>query len=259
MTLIARVSDSVAQVASRRRPFWQPLATIVGVAALAIGMLALSTFNTLPIASRGVGVLPVGHATPANARNQNPDVPRERHKRADYVIMPPDIIDIEVTQYGLPLKEINGQYLVSPDGIIELGRFGFVRVADVTLGDAQTAIASQIGQLLDAAEVTVSVSGQNSRVFYIVLKGGAAGDDVHRNPANGGETVLDAFHYLKRSDLTNKKIWIARPSPEVGADEILNVSADCIIAGTDLSTNYALLPGDRLFIVNRGNVWDFFR
>jgi polysaccharide export outer membrane protein len=76
------------------------------------------------------------------------------------------------------------------------------------------------------------------------------GDNVRRIPITGNETVLDAVASIGgRSQLSSKKMWIARPSPsdpENGA--ILAVDYDAIMRRGATATNYQIMPGDRIFI-----------
>ena len=71
-----------------------------------------------------------------------------------------------------------------------------------------------------------------------------------KRPITGNETVLDAVARIGGlSQLSSKKIWIARPAPNgVGCEQILPVNWDDITQGASTATNYQMLPGDRLFI-----------
>jgi len=62
--------------------------------------------------------------------------------------------------------------------------------------------------------------------------------------------VLDAIGNLGGlSQLSSKKIWIARPSPSrSGCDQILPVDWEAITRGGRTATNYQIMPGDRVFI-----------
>ena len=73
------------------------------------------------------------------------------------------------------------------------------------------------------------------------------GDNVRRLPVTGNETVLDAIAKVNGlSQLSSKKIWIARPAPDqFGCQQILPVDWDAITQGGQTATNYQVLPGDR--------------
>ena len=93
-------------------------------------------------------------------------------------------------------------------------------------------------------------SSYNSKVYYVVTQGAGLGDSVHRLPVTGSETVLDAISNVGGlSQVSSKKMWIARPAPhQFGCQQILPIDWDGIAQGARTETNYQLLPGDRLFI-----------
>src|SRR5262249_10818208 len=77
-----------------------------------------------------------------------PGVPREQDKMSLplYVVEPPDILLIRASPsvlapVGAPL---DGQHLVRPDGFLNLGVYGDVYVAGLTLDAVRDAVAAQI-------------------------------------------------------------------------------------------------------------------
>jgi len=75
---------------------------------------------------------------------------------------------------------------------------------------------------------------------------------MQRFPITGNETVLDAIAQLERvSNMASKTIWVARPaSADFGQDQVLPVDWDAIAHGGITDTNYQILPGDRIYIVD---------
>ena len=147
-------------------------------------------------------------------------------------------------------QQITGQHLVGPDGRVNLGTYGSVYVAGMTLEDATEAIKKQLTLKLDDPEVFVDILAYNSKVYYVITQGGGLGDNVVRAPITGNETVLDAVSVVGGiSQQSSTELWIARPAPNgVGCEQILPVSWEDITKGASTATNYQLLPGDRLFI-----------
>jgi polysaccharide biosynthesis/export protein len=147
-------------------------------------------------------------------------------------------------------QPITGEHLVAPDGRVNLGTYGLVYVAGMTLEEAKAAIDDQLGEKLDNPDVSVSVFAYNSKVYYVVTEGAGLGDTVARFPITGNETVLDALTQVNGlSRVSSKRIWIARPMPGGSAcDSILPVNWKEITAGGATATNYQVLPGDRIFI-----------
>ncbi len=147
-------------------------------------------------------------------------------------------------------QPVTGQYLVGPDGTVNLRQYGVVHVAGKTVTEARIAIQNHLKQYLDSPELSVNVVAYNSKVYYIITQGGGMGDNVRRLPITGNETVLDAISQVNGlSQVSSKKIWIARPAPHnFGCQQILPIEWDAITQGAQTATNYQLLPGDRLFV-----------
>jgi polysaccharide export outer membrane protein len=148
------------------------------------------------------------------------------------------------------LQPITGEHLVAPDGHVNLGTYGLVDVAGMTLEEAKTAIERQLANFLENPQVAVSVFAYNSKVYYVITEGAGSGDLVARLPVTGNETVLDAISQINGlSRISSKNIWIARPnSSGAGCDTILPVNWREVTKGAATNTNYQILPGDRIFI-----------
>lgn len=148
------------------------------------------------------------------------------------------------------MQPITGEHLVSPDGTVNLGTYGSVYVAGMTLDEARAAIEAKLAEKLDNPQISASVFAYNSKVYYVITQGGAQGDQVTRLPITGNETVLDAIAAIQGlSRLSSKNIWIARPAPGgMTCDLVLPVNWSEITAGAATATNYQILPGDRIFV-----------
>jgi polysaccharide export outer membrane protein len=163
------------------------------------------------------------------------------------------LTDVEVSVSLLAsagAQAVTGQHLVAMDGRVNLGTYGAVFVAGMTLEQAREEIEKQLATQLDDPEVFVDVLAYNSKVYYIITQGAGLGDDVVRAPITGNETVIDAVANLGGiSQVSSAKMWIARPAPNgVGCEQILPINWKDISAGASTTTNYQLMPGDRLFI-----------
>jgi len=148
------------------------------------------------------------------------------------------------------LQPISGEHLVAPDGRVNLGTYGSVDVAGLTLDAAKAAIEAQLAKSLESPQVSVSVFAYNSKVYYVITEGAGSGDLVARLPITGNETVLDAISQINGlSRISSKNIWIARPNDSgAGCDTILPVDWREVTKGAATATNYQILPGDRIFI-----------
>ncbi len=148
-------------------------------------------------------------------------------------------------------QQIAGEHIVAQDGRINLGIYGSVYVAGMTIDEVRHAVEQHLAQFLDNPKVAVDVGAYNSKVYYVITAGAGFGESVARFPAQGNETVLDALSNINGlSQLASKHaIWIARPSPNgAGCDQILPVHWDEITKQANTSTNYQVFPGDRIFI-----------
>ncbi len=143
---------------------------------------------------------------------------------------------------------VSGQYLIGPDGTINLRQFGCVRVSGMTVAEAGTAVAKQLKQHLDSPEVAVEVVAYNSKVYYIITQGAGLGDNVRRLPVTGKETVLNAISQINGlSQVSSKNITIVRPTP-AGKTTRLPIDWDGIAQRGKTATNYQIYPGDRVYI-----------
>jgi protein involved in polysaccharide export with SLBB domain len=147
-------------------------------------------------------------------------------------------------------QPVTGQYLVGPDGTINLRTYGMVYVAGKSLIDIKLALQKHLAQYFDSPEVSVDVLGYNSKVYYVITDGAGMGDNVRRIPVTGNETVLDAVASVGGlSQFSSKEVWVARPAPgDYGCEQILPVDYVAVTRGGSAATNYQIMPGDRVFI-----------
>jgi polysaccharide export outer membrane protein len=195
--------------------------------------------------------------------------------RRGYVVEPPDLLIVEVLE-ALPGRPISGERLVRPDGTISLGFYGDIEVAGLTLPGVKEKVLQQLRKSLDdetlglmrtddngtpedekddklvpvaprdSDRVFVDVSAYNSKVYYV--QGAVA--TPGRLPITGNDSVLDAIQYsggllpIAESD----KVRLIRRGAPGQPDVVMPVNYEEITAGTDRSTNYDLMPGDRLAV-----------
>ena len=95
--------------------------------------------------------------------------------------------------------------------------------------------------------VFVDVTAYNSKNYYVLGDVGAPG----RLPITGNETVLDAIQFsggLIPTAAPNN-IRLVRPAPPGACcEQILPVNLAAIMSGGDSTTNYQLMPGDRIVV-----------
>lgn len=199
------------------------------------------------------------------------NLPREFTKvtMPDYVVEPPDLLIVEVLE-ALPGRPLSGERLVRPDGKISLGFYGEVFVAGLTTDEIKekivlhlrkylpdevlglTQIDPQSGEVKeveprDSDRIFVDVTAYNSKFYYVQGDVAAPG----KLPITGNETVLDAINYSGGLIPTAapQNIRLVRPAPPGACcEQVLPVNLAAIISSGDPTTNYQLMPGDRLVV-----------
>jgi polysaccharide export outer membrane protein len=148
-------------------------------------------------------------------------------------------------------QTVSGLHLVRVDGTVSLGVYGSVYVAGLNLRQARYAIEKHLSHYITRPQISLDVSGFNSKVYYLVYDGGGYGMQIYRLPITGNETVLDAIGLVNGLPAISSthRIWVARPAPcETGCDQVLPVDWKAVVEGASTATNYQVLPGDRIFV-----------
>jgi polysaccharide biosynthesis/export protein len=159
-------------------------------------------------------------------------------------------VSVSLASSGRGVQQISGQHLVRPDGTVGLGVYGSVYVAGMTLAQSKAAVEQHLSKYLQRPEVSMDVYAYNSKWYYVITDLAGAGEQVARLPATGNETVLDAISQIGGlSSASSKRLWIARPAPSGVEDQILPVDWKGITRRGKTSTNYQVLPGDRVFVM----------
>lgn len=252
--------------------------------------------NTLP-APRPLGGAPaIAYAGPMTPPHPAGDgMPREFEKMAlpPYVVEPPDILLIQASDaITLRLQRIEGQHLVAPDGTVNLGIYGKIRVVGLTLDQVADAVAARLLEIMPGLaktltgdkdetikeqarrwgssfstieqikrEMQVDVLSYNSKVYYVITDGGGYGQQVYPIPITGNEMVLDALAKINGlpAVASKKKIWVARATRPGQPPKILPVDWRAVAQFGSSDTNYQIFPGDRVFVQSdcwiRINTW----
>ncbi len=131
-----------------------------------------------------------------------------------------------------------------------------VNVAGKTLTEIKEAIEKHLENYFDSPQVAVEVVGYNSATYFVIREDSLMGEDVLHLSITGNETVLDAIGSVGGlTRAASQRIWIARPVPgNAGCEQILPVDYLAITRDAASSTNYQILPGDRVFIAEDGLV-----
>lgn len=159
------------------------------------------------------------------------------------------VVNVMLSQLAAQ-QQIAGDHLVAPDGKVNLGSYGRVRVVGLTIEEAKAAIEAHLAATIEKPEIAVDILGFNSKVYYVITQGAGLGDGVIILPSRGNETVLDAIGQIQGLQSNQStRMWVARPGKNgCGGDQILPVDWLAVTQRGDVSTNYQLMPGDRVYV-----------
>jgi polysaccharide export outer membrane protein len=173
----------------------------------------------------------------------------EKHLRDDTGLNNPKVAVSQPNVNGKQL--IQGEHLIRPDGTVALGVYGSVYVNGLTLDEVKEVVEEHLSHFIHDPEVQVDVLAYNSKVVYIVADGGGSGESVVRVPFTGNETVLDVMSQVDGLSevAARNNMWVARPGPH-GSEVAQKMYVDWrgITQDAITTTNYQLLPGDRIYV-----------
>lgn len=223
----------------------------------------------LPVSSGSHVLLPyVAEARKTVGHGHN--VPTELAKNA----LPPhrveagDVLVIEPNDFNSPVR-LQSDQTVQQDGTIDLGDYGQVQVAGMTTTEIQQLVHHRVADreiekhqtrvalashrdLADTPPnpndfgLSVRLVNKESGMIYVMGEVNAPGS----YPLVGSETVLDALIASGGlSDRCNEhNIVLIRPQLDGQPRVILPVCYQQILQLGDVSTNYQLMPGDRIYV-----------
>src|SRR5205814_319112 len=120
-----------------------------------------------------VAGLTVAEAREAILKRIEPEVKKSLIEQGDILV--------ELAEYR-GLQQVRGDHLVRPDGTVGLGTYGEVHVAGMTLLEAKAAIEAHLSQFMQNPEISLDVTGYNSKVYFVVFDQGGFGMQIIRLP-----------------------------------------------------------------------------
>ncbi|KAA5539774.1 polysaccharide export protein [Roseiconus nitratireducens] len=203
-----------------------------------------------------------------------PNVPTELAKAPlpSHRVEAGDVLVIEPNDFNSPVR-LSADQTVQQDGTIELGSYGRMQVAGLSAEQIQEQVQSVVSQkesikhqqkmalvahrtggmsvpdeLTETPDygVTVRLVNKESGLFYVMGEVNAPGS----YPLVGNETVLDAI--IAAGGLSDRcndhKIILTRPQADGQPRAIMPICYQQILQLGDVSTNYQLMPGDRIYV-----------
>lgn len=201
----------------------------------------------------GLSTTPVAHVMTNDTRtvleqtSKMPNVPRELSKSvaAAHFLQPGDEIIVESVDFGSEVV-LPADQRVMTDGTVDLGKYGRMVVASMTLEQAESSIQQAVAAMEDEA-IAINVRlVQPVHRYYVVGEVNSPG----AYSLVGHETVLDAI--MEAGGLTARAsacdLLLARPTTPCSCRVSLSVCYRAITQLGDTTTNYHLQPGDRIFV-----------
>jgi polysaccharide export outer membrane protein len=182
-----------------------------------------------------------GHVDRQLMANQNMTPPTDGIVD-QYTVGCPDLLEVIVN--GRPA--LSGRHAIGPDGRIDLGPDGCVRVEGRTLVEAAALVAQQLGVL--ESRVRVHVVEFNSRQIYL----SGAGTGVSRAvPYRGPEPVYDLLRRVGgvTPGAAPEDVYVVRPHIADGErPEVFHIDLRGIVMSKDGRTNIRLQPFDQVYV-----------
>ncbi len=241
-----------------------------GASPLSLVLALLAGCSTTPSGERRFTLFPEGHILTREARAVRQPatplaLPREldKHPTPPYRVEPGDgllVVPAETDGVGYeapggaakpPPLNIPADQPILPDGCINLGRYGRLMVAGKTVEEIEamirTAIQAQIHR--DPGIITVRIITRDSKVYYVLGEVNSPGVF----PLKGRETVLDAI--VAAGGLNERASRyngiLSRPTTPYSCRIVLPICWHNIVLLGDTTTNYQIMPGDRVYIPTR--------
>ncbi len=262
-----------------RSQFGSRCIALIAELALTICVMGCQTLSSvgLPVTS-GTHGLSTTALSISQSHGLAAALPRELNETvlSVYIVEPGDVLYLEAAQFDSSVR-LPGDQPVQPDGSIELGKYGRLHVAGMTLPEIREAVQEVVTareqrdrrrqtaaagkrsrdsetndssaaerEQLESHEVVVRLVDWKSKVYYVMGEVNSPG----AYPISGSENVLDAL--LAAGDVTSRSdrhhIILSRPTGPCDKRIVLPICYDNLVQLGDTSSNYQIMPGDRIFV-----------
>lgn len=159
-----------------------------------------------------------------------------------YTLGPEDIIRIEVLRH----PEVSGEFLINSEGKIQYGFVGDIELAGMTKKEAADHIVSYLEKFIISPDITLTITGYNSKIVYVIGEVGHPGKIFMRGDTI---TVREALVQAALPLLTAKpaKSYLITPSVD-GRPKRRKVNVHKLLYQGDLRENLVMKPGDVLYV-----------
>ncbi len=174
-----------------------------------------------------------------------------------HVVEAGDTLLVQPVELDAPVR-LPPDQPVQPDGTIDLGQYGRPVVAGKTLPEVEAVVRDVIkAKEKNAVPVTVRLLARPGKVFYVLGEVNAPG----AFPITGRDHVLSAITQAggPTRRASEQNIVLSRPTTPEGCRVVLPVCYTNIVQKGDTSTNYQIMPGDRVFVPSSGTFDRFMK
>ena len=161
---------------------------------------------------------------------------------SNYTLGNLDVILITVMRH----PEVSGEFMINNEGKIQYGFVGDIALSGMTKQQVKELLTEKLAEYIISPEVTVTITGYNSKVVYVIGEVGAPGKIFMRGDTiTVREALVQAGLPLLSAKL--KKGSLITPA-EDGNAVLKEVNVHKLLIKGDLRENLVMLPGDTLYL-----------
>jgi polysaccharide export outer membrane protein len=194
------------------------------------------------IAAPGATAPQTTSAAPAAPLKNTEAAEPEQDESSRYTLGPSDVIEVAVLRH----PEVSGEFVINAEGKMQYEFVGDIEVQGLTKDEIKQLLTEKLSKYIISPEVTVKITGYNSKVVYVI-------GEVH-NPGKifmRGDTITvrEALIQAGLPLLSAKpaKSKLITPSDD-GKPEQKRVNVHRLLYEGDLRENLVMKPGDTLYV-----------
>ncbi|MCA9398601.1 MAG: polysaccharide biosynthesis/export family protein [Candidatus Omnitrophica bacterium] len=159
-----------------------------------------------------------------------------------YTLGVSDVISINVQRH----PEVSGQFPINAEGKIQYGFVGDIYIQGKTKSEVKEILTEELSKYIIAPEVTVIITGYNSKIVYVFGEVGHPGKIFMRGDTiTVREALVQSGLPLLSAKMKDGRV--VTPSVE-DKRRIQKVNVHKLLIEGDLKENYVMKPGDTLYV-----------
>ncbi|MDE1920634.1 MAG: polysaccharide biosynthesis/export family protein [Candidatus Omnitrophica bacterium] len=163
-------------------------------------------------------------------------------QNSSYTLGPTDVVTITVQRH----PEVSGDYTINTEGKIQYEFVGDVVIAGLTKKQAVALLVKKLSTYIIHPEVTMKITGYNSKVVYVIGEVGMPGRiPMHGDTITVRQALLDAGLPLLSAATKGARLFTPSDSGRVVMKRV-NVYA--LLYEGDLRQNFVMKSGDTLYV-----------